>query len=160
MIGIGIAKVEHLEEFFGRSVKVSEVLAENPALEAILDGLLVGRCELNISADMLSEMDILEDGEVDELHYAVEFKDIRVLPAYHRRGIGRRLTACAARHAASTIVENLQLRKVKAATISFHATLVSDAGEKMFEELVESVMCQFEYFDDIFEINFENEGGR
>jgi len=159
-IGIGLAKFKHLKAFFRSAEKAASVQAENPALEVLHDGILVARCELNVGAAMLSEMDILEEDGVDELQYAVEFKDIRVLRKYQKRGIGRRLTACAARHASSMIIEDLYLRQASKATVSFHATLVSDQGELLYGELMEAVTFQLQHFEDNFEIDFVDEGGR
>ncbi|MBI6885068.1 GNAT family N-acetyltransferase [Pseudomonas putida] len=160
-IGIGLASLSDLESYFTSPSVAAKKHAENPSLDAIQDGSLIGRCELDISVDMTSDVHELEEGEADEPHYHIEFKDIRVEEGFRGNGVGRRLTACAARHAASVITEDMIQRSERQINVCFHANLVSDAGETMYHLLMEAVVDQLELIESKFdkEIMFIDEGG-
>lgn len=160
-IGIGLASVSDLEGFFSCRETAAREHADNPSIDAFRDGSLIGRCEMNVSVHMTSDIDDLRDGEADEPHYHIDFKDIRVEKGFRREGVGRKLTECAARHASSIIAENMLQRDDQKINIYFHAQLVSDGGEALYHFLMESVVDQLELLETQFgiEIMYIDEGG-
>lgn len=160
-IGFGLAMLSDLNNYFSCPSTAAKRHAENPALDAFRGGILIGRCELNISVLMTSEFDEVEDDEIDEPHYHISFKDIRVEEDFRGEGIGRRLTACAARHAASVVAEDMLKRPECDINVYFHADLVSEAGEALYNQLMNSVIDQLGHFEDRFvnQIAFHDEGG-